>query len=107
LCRRIDTRKHKPDWSSVESVPLCRIERQLHLHVTEYELRGQALAIMSAITVFRRFPKKLFRVNNGPTVLVRPQTPNRHVYDIITSSNGFVEPKATNPLTYIRTFIRS
>jgi hypothetical protein len=62
---------------------------------------------MSAITVFRRFPKELFRVNNGPTVRVRPRTPNRHVYDIITSSNGFVEPKARNPLTYIGKFISS
>ena len=63
--------------------------------------------IMSAITVFRKFPKELFRVNNGSFVRVRPRTPNRHVYDIITSSNGFVEPKATNPLTYTGRFISS
>ncbi|KAH6640660.1 hypothetical protein F5144DRAFT_561222 [Chaetomium tenue] len=56
---------------------------------------------MSAITVFRKFPKELFRVNNGRAIRVRAQTPHRHVYDIITSGNGWVEPKALNLSTYM------
>lgn len=55
---------------------------------------------MSAISVFKRFPKQLFRVNNGLAIRVRAQSPHRHVYDIVTSSNGIVEPKAKNPSTY-------
>ena len=63
--------------------------------------------VMSAITVFRRFPKELFRVNNGRTVWVRARTPNRHVYDIITSGNGLVEPKALDLSTYMGKFTKS
>ncbi|KAI0467839.1 hypothetical protein F4859DRAFT_517707 [Xylaria cf. heliscus] len=52
------------------------------------------------ITVFKRFPKELFRVNNGRHVKVRVQQPGRHVYDIL-AQNDQVEPKALNPQVYV------
>ncbi|KAI0530188.1 hypothetical protein GGR58DRAFT_524912 [Xylaria digitata] len=52
------------------------------------------------ISVFRSFPKQLFRVNNGRYVKVRAQQQNRNVYDIV-AQDGRVEPKALNPHTYI------
>merc|ERR1712025_1541246 len=51
------------------------------------------------IAVFKRFPKEMFRVNNGRQVKLRPWTPRRQMYDI-SPINGFVQPKATEPKTY-------
>lgn len=53
------------------------------------------------IAVFKQFPKELFRVNNGPQIKLRTWRSQRHVYDIILASNGTVEPKALNKLTYV------
>lgn len=51
------------------------------------------------ISVFTRFPKELFRVNNGRHVELRARTPARRTYDI-TLSNGRAEPKALDPAAY-------
>lgn len=51
------------------------------------------------LSVFTRFPKELFRVNNGRHVELRARTPARCIYDI-TLSNGRAEPKALDPTTY-------
>ncbi|KAG9254762.1 uncharacterized protein F5Z01DRAFT_681295 [Emericellopsis atlantica] len=48
------------------------------------------------IAVFKRFPKEMFRVNNGRQVKLRAWIPRRQVYDI-SAMNGFVQPKATDP----------
>lgn len=53
------------------------------------------------IAVFKQFPKELFRVNNGPQIKLRTWGSQRHMYDIIVASNGMVEPKALNKLTYV------
>jgi hypothetical protein len=52
------------------------------------------------IAVFSKFPKELFRVNNGRQIKLRVWTPRRHVYDIF-AANGRVEPKALEPSTYV------
>lgn len=57
----------------------------------------------SLIAVFRKFPKELFRVNNGLPVKLRVWTPSRRVYDIF-APNGMVEPKALNAATYVGKF---
>jgi len=54
----------------------------------------------SQISVFRRFPKELFRVNNGYPVNLRVWTPKRRTYDIVVE-NGVVQPKALEPSSYI------
>jgi hypothetical protein len=54
----------------------------------------------SLVAVFNRFPKELFRVNNGPAVKLRAWRPNRYVYDVVPE-NGFVKPKALDPSTYL------
>ena len=51
------------------------------------------------IAVFKRFPKEIFRVNNGRKVELRTWTPRRRVYDI-SPTNGLVQPKATKPMSY-------
>ncbi|KAI0416977.1 hypothetical protein F5X98DRAFT_375358 [Xylaria grammica] len=55
---------------------------------------------MTLVTVFRSFPKQLFRVNNGRYVTLRVHRPNRVAYDIV-AQNGQVEPKALNLQTYV------
>ncbi|KAG9252686.1 uncharacterized protein F5Z01DRAFT_222684 [Emericellopsis atlantica] len=57
------------------------------------------MATAKLIAVFRRFPKELFRVNNGRKVQLRTWTPRRRVYDI-SLTNGLVQPKATKPTSY-------
>ncbi|KAI8721662.1 hypothetical protein NCS52_00308300 [Fusarium sp. LHS14.1] len=52
------------------------------------------------ISVFGKFPKELFRVNNGPQIKLRVLRPNRHIYDIVPE-NGLALPKALNPSSYI------
>ncbi|KAI2611995.1 hypothetical protein GGR54DRAFT_338782 [Hypoxylon sp. NC1633] len=52
------------------------------------------------IAVFRRFPKELFRVNNGQVIKLRVWTPKRHLYDIVTH-HELVQPKALSPLSYV------
>ena len=51
------------------------------------------------ISVFREFPKELFRVNNGLQVRLRAWTPQRRIYDIFVV-NGVVQPKALDQETY-------
>lgn len=51
------------------------------------------------IEVLRKFPKEIFRVNNGSQVKLRIWTPERRVYDISTT-NGLVQPKAMKPMSY-------
>lgn len=57
------------------------------------------MSFPNLISVFKRFPKELFRVNNGRIVTVRSRRPGRQVYDIIVD-NGLVKPKALSPSTY-------
>ena len=52
------------------------------------------------ITVFRIFPKQLFRVNKGPQVKLRVWAPQKYSYEIF-APKGMVEPKALNKATYI------
>ncbi|KAI1078583.1 hypothetical protein F5B20DRAFT_547651 [Whalleya microplaca] len=53
------------------------------------------------IATFRRFPKELFRVNDGRQIKLRVWSPQRReVYDIF-AENGRVEPKALNHATYV------
>lgn len=70
-------------------------------------------AAAAAITVYRRFPKELFRVNAGWRVQLRPKLPLDTAissYDIITNPRQThfpwlkrtVEPKALDPETYAR-----
>ncbi|KAG7115895.1 hypothetical protein HYQ46_007330 [Verticillium longisporum] len=54
----------------------------------------------SLVSVFKRFPKELFRVNNGYAVKVRAWSPSRRTYDIVVE-NGVVQPKALEPSNYI------
>lgn len=49
--------------------------------------------------VFTKFPKELFRANNGRSVKVRPWSPQRSSYDIFIEK-GLVLPKALNPISY-------
>ncbi|RSM03313.1 hypothetical protein CEP52_007461 [Fusarium oligoseptatum] len=58
------------------------------------------MSVSNLISVFRKFPKELFRVNNGPQVKLRVLQPKRHVYDIVTE-NGLALPKALDPSSYI------
>lgn len=51
------------------------------------------------ISVFKKFPKELFRVNNGLSVKLRPWTPKRRIYDLVLE-NGIVQPKALKPSSY-------
>ncbi|KAG6244646.1 hypothetical protein E4U24_004912 [Claviceps purpurea] len=53
------------------------------------------------IAVLRKFPKEIFRVNNGPSVKLRVQSPYRQTYDIVAKQNGLVEAKALGPETYV------
>lgn len=57
-------------------------------------------ASRNLLSVFREFPKELFRVNDGFQVKLRAWTPQRRVYDIYVE-NGLVIPKALNESTYI------
>ncbi|KAF9876295.1 hypothetical protein CkaCkLH20_06238 [Colletotrichum karsti] len=57
------------------------------------------MSTSNLIAVFRKFPRELFRVNNGPLVKVRVWTPEREKYDIFAEKN-LVHPKALNPSTY-------
>ncbi|RNJ56495.1 hypothetical protein D7B24_007215 [Verticillium nonalfalfae] len=54
----------------------------------------------SLVSVFKRFPKELFRVNNGSAVKVRAWSPKRRTYDIVVE-NGVVRPKALEPSSYV------
>lgn len=60
-----------------------------------------------SITVFKTFPKELFRVNNGHRVQLRPWSPNRSTYDIVTDDKEVVKPKALDPLGYIGEFLQA
>jgi hypothetical protein len=51
------------------------------------------------IAVFNRFPKELFRVNNGPSVNLRIQAPHRRAFDVVPE-NGLILPKALKPDHY-------
>ncbi|KAG6122916.1 hypothetical protein E4U13_000873 [Claviceps humidiphila] len=53
------------------------------------------------IAVFRKFPKEIHRVNNGPSVTLRAWSPYRRSYNIVTKQHGLVEAKALNPSTYV------
>ncbi|PNY23832.1 Uncharacterized protein TCAP_06225 [Tolypocladium capitatum] len=53
----------------------------------------------SLVAVFRRFPKDLFRVNNGLQVQLREWSPKRRVFDIKVSDR-WVKPLALDPLSY-------
>ncbi|TGJ81760.1 hypothetical protein E0Z10_g7002 [Xylaria hypoxylon] len=58
------------------------------------------MASSGLISVFRSFPKELFRVNNGREVRLIPPKPGRHIYDVLPK-DGNVEPKALNQSTYV------
>ncbi|VUC22351.1 unnamed protein product [Clonostachys rosea] len=51
------------------------------------------------IQTFTRFPKEIFRVNNGADVIARVWEPGRRAYDIVANC-GLVIPKALDPMTY-------
>ncbi|KAG6128453.1 hypothetical protein E4U12_005226 [Claviceps purpurea] len=53
------------------------------------------------IAVFRKFPKEIHRVNNGPSVELRAWSPYRRSYDIVAKQHGLVEAKALDPPTYV------
>lgn len=53
------------------------------------------------IAVFNKFPRELFRVNNGRQVKLRVWSPKRRVYDIF-ADDGRAEPRALKPSTYVR-----
>jgi hypothetical protein len=53
------------------------------------------------ISVFRSFPKELFRVNTGRHIKLRVHKPGRYLYDIVALKGRFVEPKALDPETYV------
>lgn len=57
------------------------------------------MTAMKLLAVFRKFPKEIFRVNNGRKVELRTWTPRRRLYDISTT-NGRVQPKAMQPQSY-------
>lgn len=66
----------------------------------QYSLQTDLTYTMcNSITIFRAFPKEIFRVNNGPHVQLRPWAPQRQVYDIFTN-DGMVYTKALNTQTY-------
>lgn len=52
------------------------------------------------IRTYGAAPKQLFRVNNGPQIRVRPYAPGLTSYDIHTTENNRVLPKATVLATY-------
>ncbi|EEU34662.1 uncharacterized protein NECHADRAFT_34809 [Fusarium vanettenii 77-13-4] len=58
------------------------------------------MSTSNLISLFKKFPKELFRVNNDPLVKLRVLRPNRHIYDIVLQ-NGLALPKALNPSSYI------
>ncbi|UNI13307.1 hypothetical protein JDV02_000064 [Purpureocillium takamizusanense] len=58
------------------------------------------MTLSNLIGVFRKFPKELFRVNNGPFVKLRVWSPQRHTYDIFIEQ-GLVVPKALDPSSYV------
>lgn len=58
------------------------------------------------ITVFRRFPKQLFRANKGLEVRLRVWEPQKYSYEIF-APKGRVEPKALNKATYISEYPNS
>ncbi|KAH6888523.1 hypothetical protein B0T10DRAFT_488334 [Thelonectria olida] len=51
------------------------------------------------ITVFRKFPKELFRATNGSVFQARDKSPERSSYDMI-AHEGYVKPLALDPTTY-------
>ncbi|KAK4233689.1 hypothetical protein C8A03DRAFT_38583 [Achaetomium macrosporum] len=51
------------------------------------------------IAVFNKFPRELFRVNNGRSVNLRVWRPDRYVYDVVPE-DGLVLPKALDPSSY-------
>ncbi|KAG7288366.1 hypothetical protein NEMBOFW57_007897 [Staphylotrichum longicolle] len=51
------------------------------------------------ISIFNKFPKELFRVNNGPSVRLRTQRPHKYQHDVVPH-NGLVLPKALDPASY-------
>ncbi|CAI6083446.1 unnamed protein product [Clonostachys chloroleuca] len=54
---------------------------------------------LKLIQTFNKFPKEIFRVNNGIAVKARSWSPQRRVYDIV-ADGGMVIPKALDPTTY-------
>lgn len=79
-----------------------------YLHQEQLDIDFSCVRKMSAsrnlISVFREFPKELFRVNDGFQVKLRAWTPQRRVYDIHVE-NGLVLPKALNGSTYIGSLV--
>jgi hypothetical protein len=57
------------------------------------------MGALKLIQTFNKFPKEIFRVNNGIAVKARPWSPQRRVYDIVVDG-GLVIPKALDPMTY-------
>lgn len=56
---------------------------------------------MSVLGVYRRFPKELFRLNNGPQICLREYKLRRgNSFDVLANASGKIEPKALNPSTY-------
>ncbi|KAI9755954.1 MAG: hypothetical protein M4579_004085 [Chaenotheca gracillima] len=53
------------------------------------------------IRTFRKLPKDLFRINNGPAIKLRDWSVNpTRTFDLKTE-DGLVKPKALNPSTYV------
>lgn len=56
---------------------------------------------MSAVGVYKKFPKELFRLNKGPYVRLREYKSRRGpCYDVVANNDGNVEPRALDLATY-------
>lgn len=56
---------------------------------------------MSIAGVYRRFPKELFRLNNGPQIRLREYKSRRGgSYDVLANESGKIEQRALNPESY-------
>jgi hypothetical protein len=51
------------------------------------------------IAVFSKFPKELFRVNNGPAIHLRISRPHKYQHDVVPQG-GLILPKALDPASY-------
>lgn len=54
---------------------------------------------INLISTFNKFPKELFRVNNGPSVHLRIRRPHKYQHDVVPH-NGLILPKALDPASY-------
>lgn len=56
---------------------------------------------VSVVGVYRRFPKELFRLNNGPQIRLREYKLRQgNSFDVLANASGNIEPRALNLSTY-------